>query len=373
MPKHNRSDDSDYNRSDDSNYNRSDDSDDDNGETREIQLIRTTGGPVTRKTGVNGHTRYWFFEDEPSFTRAYSLVDADVAASKVTQMSKADSWQECLVLSISEGRKMTMASHTLCDQLLQGDRAPATFPGYCAEHRCTVQKRAATASRAIIQRDILPIVVPSIENFKLLNLEFSDKDKLGHFGEELNVEWILAEGMGGKHPNPSYAVGLQPSAFTATTLDKLMDYHTPLTPVVLGREICYPLVIAEVCDAQGIYEAQMQAVKAGAIAVNSQIQLFQRAYGELHAKTKELYGQALVFSLCHSHDEVQIFAHYAERQCQELQFHRRKLAIISLTTNNGKYQNLPNTFVENVYKTYGPIHLKRIREAAETEWPSNAE
>ena len=80
----------------------------------------------------------------------------------------------------------------------------------------------------------------------------------------------------------------------------------------------------------------------------------------------------MFFSLCHNHDESQILAHYALHEHEKLRIHHCQLVALSLSANDGEYLNLPYPFVENVYKIYGPIHLNRIREAAETEWPSDA-
>lgn len=171
--------------------------------------------------------------------------------------------------------------------------------------------------------------------------------------------------MGGSIPKPDYVAGMRRSAFDQKTWDSLQKYATPDTPVLLSQLTCYPLVLAEArSGAMSIQEAMLQAIHAAAIAVKAQIKLHWEAYGEYDDKVKELYGEPLVFTICHDHDEVQIMAHYALLQEGKLQFHYSRLKMLSLTMNQGRDQNLPNTFVENVYRMCGPLHSERIRGAA---------
>jgi len=117
---------------------------------------------------------------------------------------------------MDDSRSMCKASRMLCDKLLRGNRPPAGFPVYPAEKRQAVLQRVATASESRIQRDILPIVVPSVEN-----LGFCGILSLDRFGDEMHGEWTKAETMGGKHPKPDYVAGLRQSAFDSKTWEKL--------------------------------------------------------------------------------------------------------------------------------------------------------
>ena len=121
-------------------HNRCDDSGDDNDETRQIQHVGTTIDPLTQRKVIKRSTECWGFDQ---------ATLADVAA---TQTSETDLWHKNLGICIIEVQKMTMASHTLCDQFLQAGRGPVTSPGYRAEHKYTTQKGTATASVAMIQR-----------------------------------------------------------------------------------------------------------------------------------------------------------------------------------------------------------------------------
>ena len=174
--------------------------------------------------------------------------------------------------------------------------------------------------------------------------------------------------MGGKHPKPDYVAALRRTAFDDETWEKLLNYANPENPVLLSAESCFPLVIAEAKrGAVGIQEAEFQSTQAAAMAVRQQIHLLWAAYGKTYQLVQELYGQALVFTVCYNHDAVIISAHYAllkERTQDKLEFYRCKISFLSLTMNDGRDENKPNTFVENVYKICGPKHLKRLQDAA---------
>lgn len=293
-----------------------------------------------------------------------SKRDRSVSRSDSTQISERYARLREHGVFMDETRKMSSEGRIICKELLDGNRKPAGFPFYREEHRYAVQQRAATASEAIIQRDILPTLVPSVENLNLMKLEFFKDVELDPFVDEINVEWKRTNTMGGRHPKPDYVAGLKRSAFDSKTWDTLMNYATPDAPVLLSPDMCFALVLAEAKrGTNGIQTALLQAVQGAAIAAKSQIKLFWEAYGETHPKVTELYGKPLIFSVCHNHDEVHLLAHYVLLESGELQFCHSKLALLSLTMNEGKDQNIPNNFVENVYKKCGPIHLKRLREA----------
>ena len=285
-----------------------------------------------------------------------SRSDSTTATERRARLNEHDVFMDA-------DRPMSAASRNLCNTLLLGNQPPAGFPVYRAESRREVLRDAMTAPEAIIQRDVLPIVVPSV-----VNLNRNGTIKLEHFGDEINAEWTKAMTMGGKHPKPDYVAALRRTAFDNDTWDKLQNYANPENPVRLSAESCFPLVIAEAKRGTiGLQEAEFQSTQAAAMAVKQQIHLLWAAYGKSHPLVEELYGQVLVFTVCHNHDEVIISAHYAllkENTQDKLEFHRSKIAFLSLTMNEGRDENKPNTFIENVYKTCGPVHLERIQQAA---------
>lgn len=282
-----------------------------------------------------------YFEDAPnmpSSKRARSeLRNESESKSRCSSVTPQERRRRLIEHDVytNEDRLMSTASRKLCDELLLGDRPPAGFPVYKAEKRHDVLQEAETVAEAIIQRDVLPIVVPSV-----VNLNRNGIIDLKHFGDEINAAWTKPMTMGGKHPKPDYVAALRRTPFDNETWKKLLSYATPENPVLLSPESCFPLVIAEAeRGITGILEAEFQAVHAAAIAVKQQIHLFWAAYGKSDELVRELYGQALVFTVCHNHDDVKISAHYAlfnEGTQDKLEFYRNRIANLSLLTNNGK-------------------------------------
>lgn len=91
-----------------------------------------------------------------------------------------------------------------------------------------------------------------------------------------------------------------------------MSYATQATPVFLTHDTCYPVLIGQVSSSSaGLLLAEERASHAAAIALKSQFSLCWKAYGKNHAIVKELYGQALVFSLYHNSEVVYVSAYYA--------------------------------------------------------------
>ena len=324
--------------------------------------------------GYKDWITYWVFEDAtlppPKFFANTASMTSNPSGQKrvrteSTRMSDRRARLEENHVFIFDTWKMNADRQTFCEKLLDGNRKPEGYPFYREEHRSAVLRRAATASEAIIQRDILPTLIPSVENLKLLNLEFFKDIDLDPFIDEINAEWKRTNTMAGKHPKPDYVAGLRRGVFDSATWNSLARYATPDTPVLLSPDMCFPLLLGEAKRGQdGIQLALMQAIHAGAIAVKSQISLHWAAYGKTHAKVTELYGQPLVFSVCHNHEEVYLLVHYALFELGKLQFYHAKLKQVNLTMYGGRNQDQPNNFVENVYKTCGPLHLARIKEAA---------
>ena len=254
-------------------------------------------------------------------------------------------------------------SKQMCDQLLEGHRTPVGFPVWPTGRRRDVMERVHSLSEGRIKRDILPLVVPSAEN-----LHFCGESGFDLLGDEIQTEWTRCAPMGSSRPKPDYVAGLRRNAFTKGMFDKLRNYATPFRPFLFTHDICYPFLIAEAKSGEeGLAEAERQNIHSASIAVRSIIELYWAAYGKHDARVKQLYGQALVFTVSHNHDEVHIYAHFAvlvEGSIELLKFHRYQIALISLTMFNGRYQDIPYTFAYNVYKNFAPQHLQRIVEAA---------
>ncbi|KAI4153092.1 MAG: hypothetical protein LQ340_002519 [Diploschistes diacapsis] len=72
-------------------------------------------------------------------------------------------------------------SAELCNKLLKGNLEPVSWPGFPGDRVQDVLRRAAISNEARIQRDVLPLVVPSVEN-----LYFWGDLRLEHFQEAMD-------------------------------------------------------------------------------------------------------------------------------------------------------------------------------------------
>ena len=116
----------------------------------------------------------------------------------------------------------------------------------------------------------------------------------------------------------------------------------------------------------GIQIAEEQALHAASIALKSQFSLYWQAYGKKHEFVKSLYNQVLVFSIAHNNDIVYISAHFAvpKEGSDELHFVGKRIAIWSLTLNEGRDRDKAYSFVEKLHQEFSPKYLDRIRTAA---------
>ena len=259
---------------------------------------------------------------------------------------------------------MRKQSKQMCDQLLEGNRAPVSFPGWPAIRRRDVMERVQSLPEGRIQRDVLPIVVPSAEN-----LHFCGESGLELLGDEIQTEWTRCAPMGSTRPKPDYVAGLRRKAFSKEIFEQLRNYATPFRPFLFTPDICYPFLIAEAKTGdEGLAKADRQNIHSAGIAIRSIIELHWAAYGKEDTRVQQLYGQALVFTISHNHDAVHIYAHFAvlvDGSLDQLKFHRYQIALYSLNMLNGRDQDKPYTFVRNVYDYHAPQHLQRIVDAAD--------
>lgn len=387
----------------------------------------TTVGP-SKFISKEASTAYWASHHfwPKDFATTVAKMASEVSSkrrSSSTHESKRIRGMEQYNIYMHSQRPLHAESKKLCNDLLKGDRKPPAFPMYPENKRQEVVDSMATEPEAVIQTYITPIVIPTVAVlrwYKRITLNDS-------FGDEMNALWTKADTMGHTQPKPDYVAGLREKAFDSATWDKLNNYATPATPVFVTGIICYPMLIGEVKSPwAGMQVAGEQSTHAAVIAVKQQFSLYWTAYGEDSPIVDQLYGQVLVFSICHNNNMVEVFAHYAlpkqgrglrteqseagklvkadsqkiqskkaapskkaksqkadpkkKAQSQkanskevktktlpslELEFYRKQIGMWSLTMNDGRDQDQAYSFVEHLHETFSPTHLKRIRAAAE--------
>lgn len=264
---------------------------------------------------------------------------------------------------MSASKLIDEASKSLSKELLQGDLAPVSFPVFPAARVFDVIARVESANENRIQRDVMPVVVPSAEN-----LRFCGVPGLDSVVEELSALWTRCAPMGSAIPKPDYVAGLASEAFSRDKLEPLRNYATLETPFLFTHNLGFPFLICEAKNGdEGLNKAHRQNIHSAAIAVKAIHELHWAAYGKNDQRAKELHGKILVFTIAHDHEMVHIYGHFAlpaVAMPDVLAFHRCQIGVFSLTTLDGRDLNKPQNFVRNVYDKFVPQHLKRIKEAA---------
>ncbi|KAI4156097.1 MAG: hypothetical protein LQ340_000527 [Diploschistes diacapsis] len=325
-------------------------------------------------------TNYWppnFSEEGRKMSSEPSKKRKNQSESSTTRRSESDSaskqTREALhrfgIISQMQQHGIIMAasnlmkeeSRELCNKLLEGTRSPVSYPCFPVEKLFDVLARLEDANEPRIQRDILPWVVPSVEN-----LHFSGEPGLAFIREELSTDWTGCATMGATRPKPDYVAGLPEKAFSRDELDILKKYATPTRPFRFTNELCFPFLICEAKSGEvGLNRANRQNLHSAGIAVRALIELHWAAYEQDDPHVP--YGQVLVFTISHNHNTVDIYGHFgmlAGDGAGKLEIYRRQIALYSLSLNEGRDRNKSYNFVYNVYQQFVPQHLARIKEAA---------
>ena len=255
------------------------------------------------------------------------------------------------------------SSKELCKSYLQGDRVPKWWPSYPPEKIPAILDRIDGLNEGRIQRDIMPLVVPSAEN-----LFYCDEPIEDWIGDDVHTEWTRSATMGSTRPKPDYTAGLLRKAFTKDENDKLRNYASPLRPFLFTAELSFPFLICEAKSGEeGLNKAHRQNIHSASIAVRAIIELYREAFRESDPnRVSKLYGQILVFTISHNHNMVHLHGHYAvisEDFPGKLEFYRYEIALFSLTLDEGRDRFRTYNFVQNVYEKFAPEHRKRIKDA----------
>lgn len=261
-------------------------------------------------------------------------------------------------------------SKQFCNQLLEGNHEPIGYPCYPVEKIDDVLDRINSLNEARLQRDVTPWVVPSAEN-----LFFSGIAGLECIGEEINAEWVRCQPMGLSRPKPDFAAGLRRPAFRIEELEKLENYGTPQKPFYFTPDLCFPFLICEAKTGRiGIDQADTQNMHSASIATKAILSLYVATFGRQHERTQNLLGRILVFTVSHNNRIVNLYGHYAvanangsnsdgDVTADHFQYFRYDIAMFSLSMYEGRERFKAYNFVRNVYETFAPLHLQRIREA----------
>ncbi|XWW99180.1 hypothetical protein V2A60_007188 [Cordyceps javanica] len=123
----------------------------------------------------------------------------------------------------------------------------------------------------------------------------------------------------------------------------------------------FPFLTCEVkSDSAALATADRQNGLSMTIAIRGVVELFRRA-----KRQDELHGEVIGFSVSHDASSVRIYAHYAEIAGDDTKVFREAVRAFYFTEQDGKERSTAYCFIMNVYETWVPMHLARVRAAVD--------
>ncbi len=216
-------------------------------------------------------------------------------------------------------------------------------------------KKLTKSNIAKIVQDIGRLMVPSAEKLATLG-----QKHLLMLAECVEETWHNAVPLDGKRPQPDYAVGFQPEAFTAGQLAKLEpllgEYVYGEQSLFLATDfLFFPFLTCEVNNT-GLEVPERQNAYSMTLAVRGIVELFR-----LVGRQSELHRRVVAFSVSHDHSTVSIFGHYPVIEGKTTKYYRHPITSFYFTAAAGKKKWVPYRFTRNLYDTWMPKHLERIR------------
>ncbi|KAK6843407.1 hypothetical protein PG987_004267 [Apiospora arundinis] len=221
-------------------------------------------------------------------------------------------------------------------------------------------------NEARVLRDITPMIVPSAEVLTI----YGSVD-LKCLIETTNEGWNNSIPLTSTRPQPDYSVGFRREAFTDDQLTKLSpfigDFLTgDLSFFMATYYMYFPFMACEVkCGAAALDVADRQNAHSMTLAVRGIVELFR-----LVKREEEVNRQVLSFSNSHDHCSVRIYGYYPVINGRETKYYRHAIHKFDFTALDGREKWTAYRFTRNVYETWMPEHLKKIRSAID-QLPTN--
>lgn len=204
--------------------------------------------------------------------------------------------------------------------------------------------------------DLLRLIAPSAENLAARGIK-----ELKCLKEHANAGWNESIPVEGPRPQPDYSVGFRFSTFSDDQINKLhrhlkLDAKTFFSATL---EMFFPFLTSEVkCGKQALNIADRQNAHSMTVAIRGVVELFRKV-----GRAEELHRKALGFSISHDNQQVRIYVHYPEIDGVHTKCYRHPLKGFIIRSENGKERWSAYQFVRNVYDTFVPVHLRRIKSA----------
>ena len=183
--------------------------------------------------------------------------------------------------------------------------------------------------------------------------------------ETVDESWIKSIPLvKGPRPQPDFAVGIRPSAFTSDQLKKLQpsigDWQTT-SRLVATDEMYFPFLTSEVkCGNEALNIADRQNAHSAAVAANAVVELYR-----LVSRQDELNQKILTFSISHDNETVRMYGHYALIKEENTLFQRHPIKKFDFTSESGEEKWTSYKFTMNVLEMFHPIHHERICSAVD--------
>ncbi|KAK5093245.1 hypothetical protein LTR70_004888 [Exophiala xenobiotica] len=247
-------------------------------------------------------------------------------------------------------------SKSYCKHLLQSTYPEPQYTAFPLSQFLSVWQRVQNRNEARICRDLTPLLVPSPEL-----LSICGQQELEHVVEDIDTEWTRCKTLGGPRPKPDLAVGIAASAFGEEELAKLQNHTAFERATLFTDNLYFPFLLCEAKSADvGISVADRQNMHSSSMAVNAIVQLCRAAD---EAQVVDLSGRILVFSVSHDNERVKLYGHFAIIDGEKMAFYRYPVASFVLNFEESQGRKRTHDFVREIYHSFYPAHLKRIRDA----------
>ncbi|KAL8986862.1 MAG: hypothetical protein Q9177_003882 [Variospora cf. flavescens] len=215
------------------------------------------------------------------------------------------------------------ADSKFCMTLLNFKKKPPSDTLFDDRFFAETMDKIQNENEARVVRDIGQLISPSAECLATRGIRI-----LHLLKESTNAGWNQCIPFEGPRPQPDFCVGFERNAFSDDQLKKL-----GFDPYAKTRR-------------------HRQNAHSMTVAVRGIVELYR-----IVGRAQELHRKVLGFSLSHDHRTVKIYSHYAEIDGPGTTYYRHVLEEFAILGREA-YQ-----FVLNVYGSFVPIHLKRIKSA----------
>ncbi len=227
-----------------------------------------------------------------------------------------------------------------------------------------IMARIERQNETRVIRDIALLVTPSAEILTIRGAK-----KLLCLTESTNAGWDYSYPIVGPRPQPDYSVGFGRAAFSEKQLGKLDVVQSVRSYYRATSQLYFPFLSCEVKCGRGQLEfADNQNAHSMTIAVRALFMLYKRSN-----RQAELHRKMLAFSISHDNRYVGIFAHYPEIDGVEIKYYCHQLDGFYIAGDDGKRRWAAYQFTRNVYDTFMPTHLQRIKSGIDSLPETNVE